>query len=542
MNYRILNYVCRLVALALVAITPVTTIAQNTARTAAKTAAEISASKWDIFIGYSYLSPVGKISGVPSGAPGSTYGEINWGGIASVSRYFNKNLGVQIEGDSHIQSEDWPAGSNNASYNSNDDFSGGSAGLIYRIPTAHFSPFVHVLGGAERVGSIYQVDTWNPLATGGGGLDYNTALLHHHLAFRIFQADYQHVFMDTNAINSFRLSTGVVFHIGTFVPPVPVTLSLAVVPDSVFPGDPVTATATAANIDPKSNVIYSWSGVAGATGNGAVANISTASLAPGTYTLKSEVREGKSGKEGLKPWQYASASATLTVKPFEPPTISCSATPNTIKPGDTATITASAVSPQNRSLVYTYAASAGAIAGNGNSATFSSNGAPTGDVKITCGVSDDAGQSVLSYTTLTILSPVLAAAPHAQALCSIAFNRDTKRPARVDNEAKACLDDTAMNLQKQPDSRLVLVGESTPDEVSNQKHAGKVAAQRAVNTKEYLVVGKGIDPSRITVVTGTNNGMNVEEYLVPAGADFNHDVQGTTSIDETEIKAQTRNK
>src|ERR1019366_3989929 len=101
--------------------------------------------KWDIFVGYSYLAPNGKIAGTQSGAPASTYGQINWGGIMSVTRYFNKNLGVQIEGDEHMQSEDWPAGDNNASFNSNDDFAGGSAGLIYRLPKAHITPFVHAL-------------------------------------------------------------------------------------------------------------------------------------------------------------------------------------------------------------------------------------------------------------------------------------------------------------------------------------------------------------------------------------------------------------
>ena len=64
--------------------------------------------------------------------------------------------------------------------------------------------------------------------------------------------------------------------------------------------------------------------------------MNTASLAPGSYTVKAEVKEGKKGKEGLKPGQTADCSASYTVKEFEPPTISCSANPTTIKPGDTA--------------------------------------------------------------------------------------------------------------------------------------------------------------------------------------------------------------
>jgi len=540
MFYRLSNDVCKLVALALVAMIPATALTQDAPKPATKALLNDSASKWDIFLGYSYLAPNGKISGTRSGAPGSTYGEINWGGIISASRYFNRNLGIQVEGDEHMQSEDWPAGDNNSSMNSNDDFSGGSAGFIYRFPTTHFTPFIHVLGGGERVGSIYHPDTWNPVATGGGGLDINTSLLNHHLAVRLFQADYQHVFMDYNDIDSFRLSTGLVFHFGTFAQPLPVTLAVAVNPTSIYPGDPVNATATAGNLDPKLNVVYTWTGTAGIAGNGSVATVSTAGLAPGVYTVKSEVKEGRAGKEGLHPWQVADASATFTVKAFEPPTISCSASPSTIKPGETSTISASGISPQNRQLTYSYTSSVGSITGSGPSVAFSSNGAPTGDVKIVCNVSDDTGQNATSNTIVTILAPAIVAAPHSQALCTVTFDKDTKRPTRVDNEAKGCLDGIALDLQKQSDARIVIVGESTPKEKASKNHGENIAAQRAVNTKEYLVIDKGIDPSRISVATGTTDGKSAEQYLVPAGADFSSDVQGTLPVDETVVKVQVR--
>jgi hypothetical protein len=61
-----------------------------------------------------------------------------------------------------------------------------------------------------------------------------------------------------------------------------------------------------------------------------------------------------------------------------------------------------------------------------------------------------------------------------------------------------------------------------------------------VNTKEYLVTDKGIDASRIAVVTGSTDGQTVEDYLVPSGATFTNDVQGTTPVDETAVKPQER--
>ena len=218
MNSRVSRYVSCVFALAFAALIPITLAAQVKAAATGRAPWDNSGSKWNIFVGYSYLDPNGAIAGAQSGAPGSTYGQINYGAIFSAARYFNRNLGVQIEGDEHIQSEDFPLGDNNASFNSNDNFAGGSAGLIYRVPMARITPFVHALVGADLGGSPYHADTWGPTMTGGGGLDYNAPLFNHRLAIRIFQADYQFIHADTSEINAFRLSTGVVWKIGSTAP------------------------------------------------------------------------------------------------------------------------------------------------------------------------------------------------------------------------------------------------------------------------------------------------------------------------------------
>ena len=51
-------------------------------------------------------------------------------------------------------------------------------------------------------------------------------------------------------------------------------------------------------------------------------------------------------------------------------------TKTTVKPGDTSTITATGVSPQNRPLTYSFTSSAGQISGTGNTATLTTTGAP----------------------------------------------------------------------------------------------------------------------------------------------------------------------
>jgi hypothetical protein len=545
MHSRVLKFVSLVSALAFAAILPMAVAAQDSSKTAAKAAADDSPSKWDIFAGYSYLAPHGQV--------GTTEAQsINYGSILSVARYFNKYAGLQLEADEHIPNQTTPpmhcpsCGSTWA----DDDFSGGSGGIIFRFPSADVTPFVHALVGVEYVGFDpgSTNDVWGAVLTAGGGMDYATPLLHHHLAIRVFQADYQYSHENFNAgvrgnFNMARLSAGFVYHVGTFAPPPPVTLACSASPASVFPGDPVTVTATAGMLDPKASVVYSWSGE-GATGTGTTVTVATASLSAGTYTVKGTVKEGKAGHEGMKPGESADCSATFTVKAYEPPTISCSANPSTIKPGETASITSVGMSPQNRPLTYSYSASAGSVSGTGTTAEFTSAGAPTGAVGITCNVSDDKGQTATANTSVTITAPYVAPSPHAQALCSVTFDKDKKRPTRVDNEAKACLDQVALSLQQQSDAKAVVVGESTTAEKAapKGKHAKHIdfAAQRAVNTKEYLVTEKGIDASRVSVATGTTDGETVEDYLVPAGATFTADVNGTTPVDETMVKAEVR--
>ncbi|HZP04319.1 MAG TPA: hypothetical protein VFB43_05415 [Terracidiphilus sp.] len=334
----------------------------------------------------------------------------------------------------------------------------------------------------------------------------------------------------------------------------PITLSCAASAPAVYPGDPLTVTGTAGSVSTKknNNVIYDWSGD-GVTGSGNTATVSTASLAPGSYTVKGDVKEGKKGKEGLKPGQSAQCSADYTVKAFEPPTISCSASPDTIKPGETSTITATAVSPQNRPLTYSYSASAGSVTGSGTTAEFSSSGAPTGAVGVTCNVSDDKGHSVSANTTVNISAPPPPPPPPtSRALCSINFTTDKSRPTRVDNEAKACLDQVALELKQNADAKAVLVGQSDDKEkaktakqqkyAEHHKHAKveDLAAQRAVNAKDYLVTEQGIDASRISTATTATDGQSVQNYLVPSGANFGSDVQGTSPVDETTLKPQAR--
>ncbi len=114
------------------------------------------------------------------------------------------------------------------------------------------------------------------------------------------------------------------------------------------------------------------------------------------------------------------------------------------------------------------------------------------------------------------------------------------RPTRVDNEAKACLDDVALNLQRSSDAKLALVGNEDAKEQSRKdgKRHASPAAVRAINAKDYLVTDKGIDASRIMVYTGTDDAKTVTTTLVPSGA--TNPVANDTAVDESTVKPVSR--
>jgi outer membrane protein OmpA-like peptidoglycan-associated protein len=302
----------------------------------------------------------------------------------------------------------------------------------------------------------------------------------------------------------------------------------------VFPGEPITVTGSAMNLNPKRTATYSWTSNGGAV-NGSSSTVTVSNKAAGSYTVNGHVTEGS------RAGQSADCTASYTVQDFAPPTIACSADPSTVNPGGNSTITASAVSPQNRPLNYSYNATAGSISGVTPSATLSTAGAAAGPITVTCSVADDTGKQATATTTVSVLAPPpppapVAAQPTTSSLCTTSFERDKARPVRVDNEAKACLDDVTMSLQQNPNAKLALVG--TEDAKEARRSKGKVAAERAANTKDYLVTDKGIDASRIVLYTGTTDSQTVTTTLVPLGATL--DTTGLTPVDESKIKVEGR--
>ena len=148
MHSNYLRSLSHLFCTALIGLVPIALTAQDVAKPEVKTyaentAANNAASKWDVFVGFSYLSPFVASDGFDN----FDRTGIRYGAIGSVSRYFNKYAGLQFEGDYHND--------NNENRPTSTDFEGGSAGLVLRYPSAHFTPFIHALVGGESAGSYH---------------------------------------------------------------------------------------------------------------------------------------------------------------------------------------------------------------------------------------------------------------------------------------------------------------------------------------------------------------------------------------------------
>jgi hypothetical protein len=484
-------------------------------------------SNVDLFVGGGDFQPL------YSHVDGFNWHRIPGGITGGVTGYFNRTVGLQAQLSKYPDDPDYCFGSI-------------EGGPVFRHQMGRWVPFAHVLGGGAQVGPPYgdrnathtqPCSTWGWIATGGVGLDIVVPALHNHLAIRPVEADYSFSYLDYNGkqytfgsgqLYALRLTAGLVLRLGDMQPPLPATYGCVATPVNVYPGDPVTVTGSSVNLEvsKKLKPVYYWSTTGGqVTGTSETATVSTVGLAPGDYTIHGKVDEGK------LPTEHGDCTASFRVNAFEPPSIACSASPDSILPGGIATVSAQARSPQNRPLNVSYSASAGRITGVGPTANFSAVDVSPSIVNIACNAVDDLGKTAAATTTITIVAPpapVAAPLPVTRALCSLSFERDKARPVRVDNEAKGCLDDVALALNRESDATLVIVGRHDPSETPD------AAAQRTLNVKQYLTVEKGIDPSRIDVRTGEATGRTVDTVLVPAGATW--DPGKTTTFDPGSIK------
>lgn len=472
----------------------VTAVAQS-APSAPAPSSDDQPSKVDVFAGYSYLSPNGAING-NKGIPG--------GFTIASSYWLNRWIGGVVETGSH--------------FGDVNTFNTVTFGPTFRIPLEGLSPFGLATFGINRESPQGFPSSTGFGFTGGGGFDLKFLKK---VDIRLIEAEYEYGHHNFGFVNgstgsvrdnlgAAKLSAGLVFHFGTIgPPPAPPTAACSAQPTDVFAGEPVQVTAQPSGFNPKRTLTYSWTATGGkANGTGQTVNVDTNGLAPGSYTVTSNVSDGKKGA--------ASCNAAFNVKQNNPPTISCSANPSTVRPGDTSQISCQCSSPDNRQTSVKFDTSAGNITPSGLTASLSTQGAQPGPITVTSTCTDDRNLSANTQTTVTVEAPPPPPPPPPQAskINQIEFPNKVK-PWRVDNTAKAILDDVALRLQREPDSKLVIVGSVDPTE--NRKN---LDAERAVDSKFYLTNDKGIDPNRIECRSGGTAGKVAEFWIVPAGATY----------------------
>lgn len=455
------------------------------------------APKWELFGGYSFLYPNADVHGVlPAGVlPVTSQLESNPRGAgASITYNFNHWLGLTGDVSAH-----WGSGEAGVANRIDDAaFYNLSLGPKITLRSAHFSPFLEALVGDQRLvpDAFHRIDKLGFMA--GGGLDVNVS---RHVALRLIRADYvvssyrygSSATTPSTDLRGVRLQAGIVLTWGGERIGTPPSAACSVQPTEVFAGEPVTATAEGSNFNPRRTVRYRWSGsgVKPDETNSST-QIDTASLQPGAYQVTASLSDGR--KNGV-----ASCAAGFTVKEPRPPTISCAAYPASVQTGGTSTIRANASSPDGRRLNYSYAATAGTIAGDGSSAALDSRGARPGIITVTCNVGDDRNPPLTASATTTVNlqppppPPDVSAIEKRLALHSVYFA--TAKPSEERPDAgllpsqektlNALAGDFRTLLQTKPDARLTLEGHADPRGTTEYNQG--LSERRVDRTRRFLI-------------------------------------------------------
>jgi len=474
--------------------------------------------EWDLFAGYQYLHPGGTVP-APFGDPNNPtpYKLPDISGFGSALTYnFDPHWGGEVDFGHNWGSSDYET-----------TVSVGPR-LMWRTDSANY--FIHGLVGLNYL-SVFGLKGGSGIgAILGGGMDLPITKS---IAWRLFEADYVWAIhnyasyasqdfptLQRPSLEGVRLRTGLVFSWGG-APPVAPTASCSVQPTEVMVGEPITATVTANNFNPKHTVTYTWSGNGGqVTGKDTTASIDTANAAPGNYTVTAHVTDPKANKNN-----EASCSASYTVKPLppkNPPTVSLSASPVSVITGGGVNVTASCSSPDGVPVsVANWTSTAGTVSGSGNSATLSTAGVPAGPVTVSATCTDSRGLTGQATTQVTVENPppppVDKALEARLSLHSIYF--PTNMPPVEDPNAGLVASqqktlvglaaDFKKYLEAKPDAHLVLTGHA---DVRGSAPFNQALSERRVARVKSFLLEQGVPESALeTEAFGSQRNLTLEE-------------------------------
>jgi len=458
-----------------------------------------STPKIDIFVGYQWMHPGATVpvGSDPTNPTAFKLPDMAKGFGSAVTYNFDPHVGLEADfgysRNTPSSASEWTA----------------SAGPRFMLRSENAAFFAHALFSYNRVTYDNGVSISGNNGIGaivGGGMDIPFGKT---FSWRLFEADYvwahhnyatfvSPVFpnLQRPSFDGVRLRTGVVFNWGG-AEAVPPAASCSVQPTEVMVGEPITATVTASNFNPKHTVTYAWTADGGTlTAKDTTATIDTTNAAPGNYSAKATVTDPKSTKNNV-----ASCSATYTVKPLppkNPPTMSLSASPTSLVTGGSVNLSASCTSPDGVPVsVANWTSTAGSVSGSGTSATLNTAGVPAGSLTVNATCTDSRGLTGQATTEVMVENPP---APKVDkvlearlALHSVYF--PTNEPPVKDPNAGllpsqqktliTLATDFKKYLEAKPDAHLTLEGHA--DKRGSAAFNQALSERRVARVKSFLI-------------------------------------------------------
>jgi hypothetical protein len=203
------------------------------------------APKFEVFGGYSWYNPGGRITTTPSLVDTKIYDfRKGWGGQFTYN--LNSWAGIALDANGH--------------YSDFGNVHSLAIGPQFKLRQG-FTPFAEAMVGWQHLGPKLYPDQNSPVYIVGGGLEYP---FNPHFAVRFFQADYvkssyTKLSPGSNNFDGVRIQGGLVFAFG--VPPAEgkVSAGCSAEPTAVDAGAPVKVTVTPSGFLPKRTLSYSYS-------------------------------------------------------------------------------------------------------------------------------------------------------------------------------------------------------------------------------------------------------------------------------------------
>jgi outer membrane protein OmpA-like peptidoglycan-associated protein len=492
--------------------------------------------KIELFMGYSYWRSV----------PDSTKNRIDemHGGSTSLAYNFNSHVGLVFD-FAGFRVDSLELNSPGAGFGTSRTVNtGGNVFSLLFGPRVSFrnherlTPFLQVLGGGVRASQV-NIEGCTALTfgcaplseetvialTAGGGLDLRMT---RRISLRLFQAEYLGTrFRDPSSLtgdhgwqNNVRLSAGIVFGFGGNPPPPPnrsPVVSCSVDQSMVYAGSGDAAAVHAVASDPDSDPLtYSWTTSGGTVeGNGADARWNSSNAAPGAYSVKVRVDDGRGGTADC------STDIRVEPRPNRAPTMSCSADHDSVLIGEPVEIEATASDPDNDPLSYSWESSGGPSLGTDATARFDTSGLKAGHYSVTGHVSDGRGGTADCQLGIEVRQPPpppeMVELEARLALHSVYF--PTARPSAknptgglVPSQEKilaSLAEDFERYLAFKADAHLILGGHA--DERGSAEYNRALTERRVERTKSFLME-HGVSANAIeTRSFGQEDELNAEQ-------------------------------